>query len=331
MVLILMISISSLALADEADDSSDDQGDETDSVLTEVTETEEDVEIMCDSLGSEIRLLQLEKAITKNILKGEAAVEILKEIGYNTTGLEAILGEMKLLLEEVQAADPNASDAVQVFVDLKSDAIRLTKEYRETAKVLLSDDKYLQIRDRIKEMTCEQDGNFSNLSKKIRIRIKQFNRNQIHRLYGIIGDKVNASRIAGQYQNGTCTLAQVKEKISLKVKSMIMEKKKEIFLEVKEEKTKKQKQAEIYVNAASINFSVREQTRLNSRLLKAEGDTYLKHHIQGRIAISGNSGNGQVVKVNQAVKVNNGPNLPGSANVNGQVNSNGQSNGGPQW
>ena len=53
---------------------------------------------------------------------------------------------------EVQAADPYSEDAVEVFVDLKSDAIRLTKEYREAAKDLLSDEKYLQIRERIRNM-----------------------------------------------------------------------------------------------------------------------------------------------------------------------------------
>ena len=101
MVLVLMISISSLALADEAEEN------ETEDPVD--NETEKQIEIMNNSLGAEIRLLQLEKAILKNLLKGERAVEALKTMEFNTSDLESILGEMRLLLEEVQGADPGSN------------------------------------------------------------------------------------------------------------------------------------------------------------------------------------------------------------------------------
>ena len=316
-VLVLMISISSLALAEEADDCTwhfDEGTPENECNLycnnstfenismaystfeeceecrlefldnqTSENETEDEIEIMNNSLGAEIRLLQLEKAITKNILKGEMTVDVLKGLGYNTADLEAILAEMRLVLEEVQNTDPYADDAVKVFVDLKSDARELTKEFRITVKNLLANVKYREIKEQIQQMSCEQNQNFSNLSKKIRNRVKQFNRNQLHRLYDVIGEKNET--IESRYENGTMSMEQVKIQLNKKVNNMANEKKKQIFKDLRGEKVKKQIQAQSCAENASVDFAEREQTRLNNRLQKAEKDDNikLKQQIQTKI------------------------------------------------
>ena len=41
------------------------------------------------------------------------------------------LKELEILKEEVNDTDPNATDAVQIFVDLKHDAVNLTKDFRD--------------------------------------------------------------------------------------------------------------------------------------------------------------------------------------------------------
>jgi len=281
-VFVLMVSISSLAFADEAEETEENESEIDD-------ETEEETEIMNNSLGSEIRLLQLEKAITKNLIKGERAVEMSKELGYNTSDLEAIIGEMRLLLEEVQAADPSSNDSVQVFIDLKSDAKNLTKEFRETIKELLSDVKYRELKEQIQEMLSER---VQNLSKKIQNRIKQFNRNQIHRLFIYIGE-VNES-LAEQYENGNATLEQVKSQISKMVNQMMREKKQQMFYDLKAEKIKNKDDVEAVLENVNVNFAQREQTRLQERLLKAEnkGNSNLIQRIQNKISNQNNSGNG---------------------------------------
>ncbi|MCJ2534320.1 MAG: hypothetical protein LN364_03685, partial [Candidatus Thermoplasmatota archaeon] len=242
MVLVLMISIYSLAIADDSvenfkvgfefeaendmidalgnetedpdgNESEDPDGNETEEPDGNETEepdgnesdidddTEEEIEIMNNTLGAEIRLLQLEKAITKNLLKGERAVAVLKAMEYNTTELDTVLEEMRQVLEEVQAVNASANDSVQQFVDLKSDAKKLTTEFREAIKELLSDVKIKELKEQIKEIVGEE---LQNYSKKIQNRIKQFNRNQIHRLYGIIG--VTNESLADAYQDGNITM-----------------------------------------------------------------------------------------------------------------------------
>jgi len=289
MVLVLMISISSLALADDAgvnpeddlefdvetengeNETGDPEGNETeepDGNESEIDDdTEEEIEIMNNTLGAEIRLLQLEKAITKNLLKGERAVAVLQAMGYNTSRLETILDEMRLVLEEVQAANASANDSVQQFVDLKSDAKKLTTEFRETIKELLSDEKIKELKEQIKEIVGEE---LQNYSKKIQNRIKQFNRNQIHRLYGIIG--VTNESLGDAYQNGNITMEEAKSQISKMVNMMTKEKKNQIFLELKKEKINNKDYADEEMGDAMLDFGEREQNRSQNRSDKAKNE-----------------------------------------------------------
>ena len=268
----LMVSIAPLAFADEAVDSTDE---------VEINdETQKQVEIMDVCVGSEIRLLQLEKSITKNIIKGEEVVSILKDLEYNTTYLEAILAEFEFLKEEVMDADPNSTDAVQIFVDLKHDAVNLTKEFRDALKELLDDDTIEHLRERIREMVCEQA---QNLSSKIQNKIKQFNRNQLHKLYQIMGE--NGSSFLNKYQNGTLTMEQVKQQIGKMVNQMTKEKRYEIFSQLKGNKIQKKIQAKICVQNATDGFQTRKESRLTNRLQKSENmpDNPINEEMQERI------------------------------------------------
>lgn len=244
----LLMSISTIAFAEDGSD---------DEPIDEVTK--EETEIMTDSIGAEIRLLQLEKSITINILKGEQIVSILKNLDYNTTELEAILVEMEFLLEEVQAADPNATDAVQVFIDLKSDAKELTKEFRDSLEDMLDDETLNNLRERIREEYQDQ-----NLTKKIRNRIRFYNRNQLHRLYGFIGD-VNYSFL-DEYKNGNITKEQAINQICKMVNNMTKEKRDRIFLDFKEYRIRARIKSMVCVENASQNFTIRKEIRLEHRL-----------------------------------------------------------------
>lgn len=284
MVLMLMASVSSLALADEESENEEEPVDD---------ETAEEIEIMNNSLGCEIRLLQLEKAITKNLLKGEMIIDVLEGLDYNTSDLESILSEINLVLDEVKEADPNSSDAVEVFVGLKSDSKNLTKQFRDTLKDLLSDVKYKEIKEQVKEIASEKLGNYSI---QIRNRIKQFNRNKIHGLYGIIGEANNS--MVNQYMNGTMNLSRVKLQLNKMINMKIKEQKQEIFLKIKKEKLQKKNNATSEAENIAKNFSQMQQERLQKRLENANnsGNEKLIQRIQNQIenkANGNNAGNSQ--------------------------------------
>ncbi|PNX51584.1 MAG: hypothetical protein BV456_02630 [Thermoplasmata archaeon M8B2D] len=235
-VLVLLISISSIVYADEAEEDSPEND--------TVNETEKEIEVMNNSLGSEIRLLQLEKALLINILKGEMAVQVLIGLGFNTTEnntieLESILDEMKDVLEEIKTANTSSNESVQIFISLKNESKNLTTQFRETIRELLNDTSLREVRERIKEMANNQ---LNNYSKKIRNLIRQFNFNQLYRLYGIIGE-ANSSFV-NDYFNGTLPLNETKLQLLKVINEMTKEKKYEIFSEIKGENIRRKIQAQ---------------------------------------------------------------------------------------
>ena len=314
-VLMLMASIAPLTFADEAENSTDEV--EIDA------ETQKQVEIMNTSLGAEIRLLQLEKVITKNIIKGKEVFTILKDLEYNTTYLEAILAEFELLKEEVMAADPNATDAVQIFIDLKHDAVNLTKDFRETLKEMLDNEKIEQLRERIKNMICEQ---VQNLTKNIQNKIIQFNRNQLHRIYQIMGE--NGDSFLNKYQNGTLTMEQVKQNISKTFSQMTKERRYDIFYQLKQNKIKSQIKARICVENATEDFQERKQNRLTNRMQKSENmsdnpiNEEMQERIRNRLSDNDNAGTG-----GSANNADNGVSGNGDGSSNSDNGSNNDDNG----
>lgn len=259
LVLMLMTSVVSFALAVKADDhnqgnSDDEQGtydqnnetgsqNETHNQDNESeaahngsfdNETEHEIEIMNNSLGANIRLLQLEKALITNILKGAMAVQVLKGLDVNTTKLESILRNLSDVLDAVRAADPAANDSVLIFVQLKNETRNLTKQFRDTIQSLLNKETIKMIKEQLRNMTSTE---LQNCSQKLRHQIRQFNRNQLYRLYGIIGE-TNTS-LLNEYLNGTISLNQTKIQLHKIVNQMTKEKQHMIFSEVKEENIKK--------------------------------------------------------------------------------------------
>ena len=245
-LLMMLISITSTTLADEeaGEDDQQDQVDETqDQEEVVEQETQEEIKVMNTSLGAEIRLLQLKKALLKNILKGEMAVEVLKGLEFNTSGLEEILGRMMDLLKDINETNASSNDSVQKFVEFKKEAINLTKEFRETVRSLLDEEQLNELRERIRQMVCEQ---VEGLDKYIRNRIRQFNRNQLYRLYGLIGEANNS--FIEEYLNGNITLGMVKLQLCKMINQMNRERRYEIFSELKEENIKKKINAEAFID-----------------------------------------------------------------------------------
>lgn len=228
--LVLLISISSIVLV-KADDNGNHYGKDVDN------ETEKEIKIMNSSLGAEIRLLQLEKALLKNILKGEMTVQVLMGLNFTTTELESILTEMKALLEEVKTANTSSNESVQIFVSLKNESKNLTTQFRETMRGLLNDTSLSELRVRIKEM-LNASGQLEDYNKRIIHLIRTFNGNHLYRLYGLVGE-ANSSFV-NEYLDGTLPLNKTKLQLCKIINEMTKEKKHEIFSEIKGENIRRQ-------------------------------------------------------------------------------------------
>ncbi len=283
-VLLLLGAVFPLALADEAEDSSEDE------IIDE--ETQEELEIMGNKYGSSIRLLQLEKSITRNIVKGEFIVSYLdSNTSVNTTFLEGLLGELELLKDEVSSADPNASDAVEVFVDLKLDAINISKEFRETLHSLVDNTTIEAIRSEVKNMV---NGSVDTLGQKIRLRVRFYNAAKLKSMAGYFGEYDSA--VIEQYRNGSCNMSQIKQKIAERVRNMSKEKRFEVYSKIKELRLRRRIQTQSCISNCTQGFQERRMQRLQSRLNAVQGmnDGAVKKAMQNHLSegISGGNGKG---------------------------------------
>lgn len=226
LALMLLTSLLSFALVAEADepDENDAENDSDD------VETVQQIQMMQKPLGARIRLLQLEKSIIINLLKGNMTVQILKGFEVNTTELETILENLTDVLYAVKAIDPDANDSVALFVELKNESRNLTKQFRDAVHLLLDEETIALIKEKLKDLDSDE---LQQCKMRIRHWIRQFNHNQLYRLFGLVGE-VNTSLLE-EYLNGTVNLTQVRLHFNKLMNQMNKEKRNEIFSEVKEE------------------------------------------------------------------------------------------------
>jgi hypothetical protein len=130
--------------------------DSTFDTTVEVRTTQE-VEIMHSSLGAQMRLLQLEREISKNIFQGE---RIIAHIDANTTvdtsslveyvdALKVLRAEVKTTRESLLDSTLTASESAAAFVVLKKESVSLTTQFRTELAVILSDEERAQLRSRV--------------------------------------------------------------------------------------------------------------------------------------------------------------------------------------
>lgn len=236
-ILMLLFALHTAAVAEEAGEEPEDyQEDETEtqesgSENEDDTDdaTEKETRIMWHPYGAKVRLLQLQKALSVNILKAETVISVLQEQDFDTAELEVILDQMKELLEEVKEADPEAEDSVHAFVAWKHKAIDLTKQFREALHATLDEATVEQLREVIRDVTSDTIESFGY---KIRECIRSYNAYQIQRVFGFFGT-ANNSLVEG-YLNGTLSLYQVKLQLCQMINQMTQEQKYSAFSEIRE-------------------------------------------------------------------------------------------------
>ncbi len=109
-------------------------------------ETYKETRIMNFPYGAEVRLLQLKKAINKNIVNGK---QVIAEINSSDTKLlESLLGNLSALIERIEDLDMNQSSAqlAAEFVNLKNQAKNITWLFRQTASKHFSEIKAGKLR-----------------------------------------------------------------------------------------------------------------------------------------------------------------------------------------
>ncbi|MBU1200924.1 MAG: hypothetical protein KJ583_03275 [Nanoarchaeota archaeon] len=278
MVLALfLVSVLPLALAQDdntttTDDNETVSHDDNETQTEDVEqEDESEVAIMHTPKGAQVRLLQLQKSIEHNILKGQEIVaKILeKNESANVSNLNAILGEMTLLVEEVKSLDINVSNATsnelaQTYVQIKSDARSLAKDFRDEARTYFKDDEQKRLREELKEKYKEQ---LKDLQEKIKELKKNYNSERLSLYMQRTGIKDSA--ILERLQNGD-KISDIRKDLAESFKSMTSEERKEAALKVKEEKVKMSIFKKDSVEKLKEKFEEKRLEREQNRVQKLE-------------------------------------------------------------
>ena len=258
----------------------EEEDEDEEEVPEEDEDTIEEVSVMYQGNGAEIRLLQLEKAITNNILHGEVIIPKITEGGEDTADLELIIDDLESLLEEVQALDPEVEDAVEAFVAIKKEAKDLSSEFKRIASGLLSDEDKSELRKKAKQ---DNHAKVKAISDKVKTKVRKHNAEQLTKTYEILG--ISDDDVIEQLKNGEITIKEVHESIKEELQSMSKEEKKEAISELKEEGVKRLKNADVAVDKARVKAITKHEERLNKRLAATENidDEEKKAKIQERL------------------------------------------------
>ncbi len=229
--------------------------------LTEETiaqDTMVEVFTMGQKIGAEMRLLQLEKAITINILGGNEVIAQVEEDGKDATELEALITEFEALKLEIQDLDPEDEEAVEAFVNIKHEAIEISKEFREIAKGLLEQGDKLAIASRIKGLNNTE---LEQYNEQIRNKIYAQNAEIVSKTFDVLG--IENDVLLTKIENGEVTNEEVRNEIRDALQAMTSEEKRSAWTTLKESGIRKVVAVRAKIEKARLNIFERKAKRLD--------------------------------------------------------------------
>lgn len=238
---VMLLVLISVALAEEIDE-----------------KTKSEVRIMSYPFGAKVRMLQLERALTKNILMAEFIISNLN--GTNTTELLSVLDEMKILKQEIQniSYDQNASALAEHFIDLKKDSTELSKDFKDKLYVLVSPEQLSELKQKLASLR----ENMTEINEEVRNMVHEYNEKRVDTIVNktcavrnqiaskIKSGEVNATGIMLGIRN-MCNKTEDKNAVIVRIRNMTAEK--NSFCNMTAEKAIK-------------NFEIRKVQRLEKRV-----------------------------------------------------------------
>ena len=298
--MLLIISIIPVAIAEENNGTTIDT-----TVNAEVdAETQAEIETMDTKLGSGMRLLQLERAITRQMLRG---VEVIKIIDEKVASGELVLDDIAKeqvaqakeivsvdfpqLITELQTINPQDGEAAKKFIAVKDDAKQLTQEF---AKLLLANTGIFHSREDILAMAREAAKNvdrteLKELNQKIIEIRRQFNADRANTILARVGSADPA--LVEKIKTGQINFGQIRQEIAKRITSLPPEERRAAVQKVREDNTKRAVFREDTVKEhrsgklerrsnITANMSIRKQTR--SDIAEGKGRTKRAENLQER-------------------------------------------------
>lgn len=186
--------------ADESNLTNSSSSDNNSVNTTIENETNNEVEIMISTnLGAQMRIYQLRRSLEIKIFEARAVRDYIENKGNDTSSLDSIIVELQVLNSSLNNVSfNNKTEAVQSFVDIKSQSRDLVNQFRQEAVLYLNETDKGSLRAQF--IQIEKD-RLQNLKDEINELRKQVWEEQIRGLFGIFGR--NESFIIEKIRNQT--------------------------------------------------------------------------------------------------------------------------------
>jgi hypothetical protein len=248
-----------------------------------INETEEkEIHTMRTQHGAEVRLLELEKAITRNILVGNQTIAAITagNSSANTSALSEILDKLIVLRTEVQGLELNRTpeELAQQFVDIKREAINLSNQFRDGARPLLKETDREILKEYMKNLEMSW---LKEINDDIDDARHRYNFEFINATFARLG--LNNTALLERIRNGYADEDEIKSYLKTALKNETSHERNEIMQKLREAEAK----GNVYSEAVRQKISENQIERLNNRSEKMEEELHkikeTQEHLEDRI------------------------------------------------
>jgi len=281
---LLIVSMAPFALA--VDDvqvvpSLDDAAQDVDDVpvvtsLEEAQQVEEELTIMGNQVGSELRYLQLERSIL-NAIEGQKEVIdyiIEKDSEIDVSELEDIVVTLGDLLGDLQAIDTTVDsvDNIETYAAIREKAKQLITIFRETARELLdldeNDEELAQLKNRVKNLN--RNRLYDDLDKQINATKIKYNADLVKELFNRVG--INNKPLINAVESGQANYGDIRSSVANTFRNLTEEAKKDAILRAREAKTKYEVQKQALMEKLQAGNMEAARERISARLSNSSGN-----------------------------------------------------------
>lgn len=260
---------------EEEDETEEEEDDDVDNPSTGEdaidNTTEEEVGAIKDHRGAKVRLLQLEKRITRNTIRAEGVVAYITEnySDADVTELETLIEEMGMLLEDVKAVTTDNPDygTVKQFVDLKNDAIELTKSFRDKARAILKEEDIEGLKKQLEERE-QKENQLREKQQEVLKAVREHNAHRIEVMLEALGEE--DSELVEKVKSGELNYGQANQELRKHYAVLEPEQKEQVRAKVKEEAQVRKDFKTEAVKLAKEQYLDRREERLRERIAGAD-------------------------------------------------------------
>lgn len=220
-----------------------------------------ETKVMRNNLGSNIRLMMLEKSVTWAIMRGEVVVGYFEDNGKESTRMHEILERLSTIVSASRDIRESQDMSAEKYAELRVESVQLISEFKR----LTWNNTNVEEREEIRKLLSELDDSpISELKEEIKTFIREYNAEKVKEIMEKLGER--RAEIEQRIRDGDMTATEARERIREEYSKLTEE----------EREAAKLKLEEAIKQAKEIREKTLEQ-------LKKETESKIRERIENRI------------------------------------------------